>query len=144
MTAAFTHPPVYSEWFDPALQAPWEPGVYEVETGNSETRFSYWGGAQWNRTARTVDDTYAVRLDKTFCTITRWRGIVPPSRLPRFVSESWSEACARVPELRPLEVESVSDSAAKVFTLADCMPGYDLLSVLPRPTVFVYRRRDPA
>ena len=146
-TAAFAHPPVYSPWFTFATQAPWEPGVYAVLTGGGESRFSYWGGDCWHCTAPNVAEAHEMSGHPTGCVIVDWRGIVPPSRLERFVSETWAEAQARVPALGFFHGKLVADHVAEVFHLLDCKPGYELLQVLFVPTspaVFLYRRRDPS
>ena len=145
-TAAFAHPPVYSPWFTFATQAPWEPGVYAVLTGGGESRFSYWGGECWHCTAPTVAEAHEMSGHPTGCVIVDWRGIVPPSRLERFVSETLPQARARVPALRDLPSGS---RAVHVFEAVDCMPGYDLMCSVPlegeadKP-LFIYRRRDPS
>lgn len=148
MTAnAFAHPPVYSPWFDRALQDPWEAGVYEVETSTGQRRFSFWDGIFWACTADTANGAHEMRGQITFSTITRWRGIVPPSRLPRFVSESWADACARVPALAEFSDKSVNEANVPgVLYAVDCMPGYELWQFAGGiPDVsFIYRRRDPA
>ena len=81
-TAAFAHPPVYSPWFTFATQAPWEPGLYEVQIlhTHADGRYSFWDGKAWRRTNRDAESAYKMRSYATECTITRWRGIVPPSR----------------------------------------------------------------
>lgn len=156
MTAAFTHPPVHSPWFDLATQAPWEPGVYEVNGRLSgEPLFSYWDGGGFNYISYGSRD-YA--FDLRDCPgggahVTHWRGIVPPSRLPRFVSETIPEARLRVPALRDLRFgrfDSIrSARPIHVFEAIDCMPGYDLMCAVPlegdptRP-LFIFRRRDPS
>lgn len=147
MTAAFKHPPVHSPWFTFAEQAPWEPGVYEVETNTGRRRFAYWGGVTWMCTAETLAEAYEMRGYATCCAITRWRGIVPPSRLPRFVSETWPKSVARVPSLAAFADKPVFPSITDVCTLLDCMPGYDLMQVLHttgNPAVALFRRRDPS
>lgn len=146
MTAAFKHPPVHSPWFTFAERAPWEQGVYEVETNTGRRRFAYWGGVTWMCTAENVAEAYEMRGYATSCTITRWRGIIPPSRLPRFVSETVPQATARVPALRLLPSGS---RAVDVFEVADCMLGYDLMCSVPidgnaNKPLFIYRRRDPS
>ena len=152
MTAAFVpafrHPPVNSPWFDDAAQRPWEPGVYEVQTltGSGPCRFSFWDGVSWNCTSTMLWEAHEMRQHPTGCTITRWRGIVPPSRLPRFVSETLPEARRRVPALRDLLSGS---RAVHVFEVVDCMPGYDLMCSVPlkgdaSKPLFIYRRRDPS
>lgn len=145
-TAAFAHQPVYSPWFTFATQAPWEPGVYAVLTGGGESRFSYWGGDCWHCTAPSVAEAHEMSGHPTGCVIVDWRGIVPPSRLERFVSETWAEALARVPALGFFYNKPVADHVAEVCHLLDCKPGYELLQVLFVPTspaVFLYRRRNP-
>ena len=144
-TAAFAHPPVYSPWFTFATQAPWEPGVYAVLTGGGESRFSYWCGDCWHCTAPTVAEAHEMSGHPTGCVIVDWRGIVPPSRLERFVSETWAEALARVPALGFFHGKLVADHVAEVCHLLDCKPGYELLQLLlvpASPAVFLYRRRD--
>lgn len=146
MTAAFKHPPVHSPWFTFTEQAPWEPGVYEVQTNTGLLRLAYWSGVTWMCTAETVAEAYEMRGYATCCAITRWRGIVPPSRLPRFVSETIPQAAARVPALRLLPSGS---RAVDVFEVVDCMPGYDLMCSVPidgnaSKPLFIYRRRDPS
>ena len=146
-TAAFAHQPVYSPWFTFAAQAPREPGVYAVLTGGGESRFSYWGGDCWHCTAPNVAEAHEMSGHPTGCVIVDWRGIVPPSRLERFVSETWAEALARVPALGFFYDKPVADHVAEVCHLLDCKPGYELLQVLFVPTspaVFLYRRRDPS
>ena len=146
-TAAFAHPPVYSPWFTFATQAPWEPGVYAVLTGGGESRFSYWCGDCWHCTTPTVAEAHEMSDHPTGCVIVDWRGIVPPSRLERFVSETWAEALARVPALGFFYNKPVADHVAEVCHLLDCKPGYELLQLLLVPTspaVFLYRRRDPS
>ena len=145
-TAAFAHPPVYSPWFTFATQAPWEPGVYAVLTGGGESRFSYWCGDCWHCTAPTVAEAHEMSGHPTGCVIVDWRGIVPPSRLPRFVSETWGQACARVPSLSEFADKPVSASrVAEVLCLADCMPGYELMQFGGLPGLsFIFRRRDPS
>lgn len=144
-TAAFAHPPVYSPWFTFATQAPWEPGVYAVLTGGGESRFSYWCGDCWHCTAPTVAEAHEMSGHPTGCVIVDWRGIVPPSRLERFVSETWAEALARVPALGFFYNKPVADHVAEVCHLLDCKPGYDLWQLLHLPgcpDVILYRRRD--
>ena len=146
-TAAFAHQPVYSPWFTFAAQAPWEPGVYAVLTGGGESRFSYWGGDCWHCTAPNVAEAHEMSGHPTGCVIVDWRGIVPPSRLPRFVSETWPEARRRVPALVEFDGEPVAPNIANVCHLLDCKPGYDLQQLLPipgGPDVILYRRRDPS
>ena len=146
-TAAFAHPPVYSPWFTFATQAPWESGVYAVLTGGGEPRFSYWCGDCWHCTTPTVAEAHEMSDHPTGCVIGDWRGIVPPSRLERFVSETWAEALARVPALGFFYNKPVADHVAEVCHLLDCKPGYELLQLLLVPTspaVFLYRRRDPS
>ena len=145
-TAAFAHPPVYSPWFTFATQAPWEPGVYAVLTGGGESRFSYWCGDCWHCTAPAVADAHEMSDHPTGCVIVDWRGIVPPSRLPRFITETWGQACARVPSLSEFADKPVSASrVAEVLYLADCMPGYELMQFGGLPGLsFVFRRRDPS
>ncbi len=150
MTAAFVpafrHPPVNSPWFDFPEQAPWEPGVYAVLTDSGESKFSYWRGDCWRCTATTIERAFAGHYYPTFSLIVRWHGIVPPSRLPRFVSETLPEARRRVPALRDLLSGS---RAVHVFDVVDCMPGYDLMCSVPlkgdaSKPLFIYRRRDPS
>jgi hypothetical protein len=146
-TAAFAHQPVYSPWFTFATQAPWEPGVYAVLTGGGEPRFSYWDGDCWHCTAHNAAEAHEMSGHPTGCVIVDWRGIVPPSRLERFVSETWAEALARVPALGFFYNKPVADHVAEVCHLLDCKPGYELLQLLLVPTspaVFLYRRRDPS
>ena len=145
-TAAFAHPPVYSPWFTFATQAPWEPGVYAVLTGGGESRFSYWCGDYWHCTAPTVAEAHEMSGHPTGCVIVDWRGIVPPSRLPRFITETWGQACARVPSLSEFADKPVSASrVAEVLYLADCMPGYELMQFGGLPGLsFIFRRRDPS
>lgn len=153
---AFVHPPVYSPWFDLAAQAPWEPGLYEVQLppgfslgpdGTPEHLFSWWDGAGFRFLARLKSDALRHRdLPGLGHKATRWRGIIPPSRLPRFVSETLPEARRRVPALLGLPSGS---RAVHVFEAVDCMPGYDLMCSVPlegeadKP-LFIYRRRDPS
>jgi hypothetical protein len=144
-TAAFAHQPVYSPWFTFATQAPWEPGVYAVLTGGGESRFSYWCGDCWHCTAPNAAEAHEMSGHPTGCVIVDWRGIVPPSRLERFVSETWAEALARVPALGFFHGKLVADHVAEVCHLLDCKPGYELLQLLlvpASPAVFLYRRRD--
>ena len=146
-TAAFADQPVYSPWFTFATQAPWEPGVYAVLTGGGESRFSYWGGDCWHCTAPNVAEAHEMIGHPTGCVIVDWRGIVPPSRLPRFVSETWPEARRRVPALVEFDGEPVAPNIANVCHLLDCKPGYDLQQLLHLPggpDVILYRRRDPS
>ena len=145
-TAAFAHQPVYSPWFTFAAQAPWEPGVYAVLTGGGESRFSYWCGDCWHCTAPTAAGAREMSDHPTGCVIVDWRGIVPPSRLPRFITETWGQACARVPSLSEFADKPVSASrVAEVLYLADCMPGYELMQFGGLPGIsFVFRRRDPS
>lgn len=146
-TAAFAHPPVYSPWFTFATQAPWEPGVYAVLTGGGESRFSYWCGDCWHCTAPTVAEAREMSDHPTGCAIAFWRGIVPPSRLERFISETWAEACARVPALAEFSDKLVDKSLVPgVLYAVDCMPGYELWQFaggLPGVS-FIFRRRDPS
>lgn len=146
---AFIHPPVYSPWFDLATQAPWEPGVYWVEGARflPGANFSYWDGQRFNWLAQSPDIAFKHRSETGGGPRTiRWRGIVPPSRLPRFVSETLPEARRRVPALLGLPSGS---RAVHVFEAVDCMPGYDLMCSVPlegeadKP-LFIYRRRDPS
>lgn len=145
-TAAFAHPPVYSPWFTFATQAPWEPGVYAVLTGGGDSRFAYWDGDGWSCSAYSIEAAQEMHGLPTFSVVVQWRGIVPPSRLPRFVSETLPQATARVPALRDLPSGS---RAVHVFEAVDCMPGYDLMCSVPlegeadKP-LFIYRRRDPS
>ena len=146
-TAAFAHPPVYSPWFTFATQAPWEPGVCAVLSGGGVSRFSYWGGDCWHCTAPNVAEAHEMSGHPTGCVIVDWRGIVPPSRLPRFVSETWPEARRRVPALVEFDGEPVAPNIANVCHLLDCKPGYDLQQLLHLPggpDVILYRRRDPS
>lgn len=145
-TAAFAHPPVYSPWFTFATQAPWEPGVYAVLTGGGESRFSYWCGDCWHCTAHNVAEAHEMSGHPTGCVIVDWRGIVPPSHLPRFITETWCQACARVPSLSEFADKPVSASrVAEVLYLADCMPGYELMQFGGLPGLsFIFRRRDPS
>lgn len=146
MAAAFTHPPVHSPWFTFAEQAPWEPGVYEVQTNTGQRRFASWGGVTWMCTADTTTGAHEMRGYATSCTITRWRGIIPPSRLPRFVSETWPDAVARMPALAEFGDKSVADHFADVCCLLDCKPGYDFWQVLHQPSgpaLILYRRLHP-
>ena len=139
-TAAFVHPPVYSPWFTFATQAPWEPGVYAVLTGGGESRFSYWCGDCWHCTAHNVAEAHEMSGHPTGCVIVDWRGIVPPSRLPRFITETWGQACARVAD-KPVSASRV----AEVLYLADRMPGYELMQFGGLPGLsFIFRRRDPS
>lgn len=77
---AFLHPPVHSPWFDLVKQAPWEPGVYEVNGPFvGEPLFSYWDGSAFNYVA-CKDPGYAFeqRVSRGGgCLVSRWRGIVP-------------------------------------------------------------------
>ena len=62
------------------------------------------------------------------------------------MSETWPEARARVPALRDLPSGS---RAVHVFEAVDCMPGYDLMCLVPlqgeaNKPLFIFRRRDPA
>jgi hypothetical protein len=144
-TAAFAHPPVYSPWFTFATQAPWEPGVYAVLTGGGESRFSYWCGDCWHCTTPNVAEAHEMSGHPTGCVIVDWRGIVPPSRLPCFVSETWPEARRRVPALVEFDGEPVAPNIANVCHLLDCKPGYELHQLLHLPggpDVILYRRRD--
>jgi hypothetical protein len=144
-TAAFAHQPVYSPWFTFATQAPWEPGVYAVLTGGGESRFSYWCGDCWHCTAPNAAEAHEMSGHPTGCVIVDWRGIVPPSRLERFVSETWAEALARVPALGFFHGKLVADHVAEVCHLLDCKPGYELHQLLHLPggpDVILYRRRD--
>ena len=145
-TAAFAHQPVYSPWFTFAAQAPWEPGVYAVLTGGGESRFSYWCGDCWHCTAPTVAEAHEMSGHPTGCVIVDWRGIVPPSRLERFITETWGQACARTPSLSEFADKPVSASrVAEVLYLADCMPGYELMQFGGLPGLsFIFRRRDPS
>ena len=145
-TAAFAHQPVYSPWFTFAAQAPWEPGVYAVLTGGGESRFSYWCGDCWHCTAHNVAEAHEMSGHPTGCVIVDWRGIVPPSRLPRFITETWGQACARVPSLSEFADKPVSASrVADALYLADCMPGYELMQFGGLPGLsFIFRRRDPS
>ena len=152
MTAnAFHHPPVHSPWFTLADQAPWEPGVYEV-TGEAligDPLFSYWDGEVFNYVAyRSIDDAFErCARPGGGPNVTRWRGIIPPSRLPRFVSETWNQAIARVPAVADFRDKPVTAHLAEVCYLLDCMPGYELHQVLnlpPQGVVVLYRRRDPS
>ena len=145
-TAAFAHQPVYSPWFTFAAQAPWEPGVYAVLTGGGESLFSYWCGDCWHCTAPTAAEAHEMSGRPTGCVIVDWRGIVPPSRLPRFITETWGQACARVPSLSEFADKPVSASrVAEVLYLADCMPGYELMQFGGLPGLsFIFRRRDPS
>ena len=148
-TAAFAHPPVYSPWFTFATQAPWEPGVYEVDGPGlgSGPLFSLWDGCAFGILARSREAAAEARgADGCADGIAFWCGIVPPSRLERFVSETLPQARARVPALRDLPSGS---RAVHVFEAVDCMPGYDLMCSVPlhgnadKP-LFIYRRRDPS
>ena len=144
-TAAFAHQPVYSPWFTFATQAPWEPGVYAALTGGGESRFSYWDGDCWHCSAPNAAEAHEMSGHPTGCVIVDWRGIVPPSRLPRFVFETWAEALARVPALGFFHGKLVADHVAEVCHLLDCKPGYELFQLLlvpASPAVFLYRRRD--
>lgn len=82
----------------------------------------------------------------TGCVIVDWRGIVLPSRLLRFVSETLPQARARVPALRDLPSGL---RAVHRLEAVDCMPGYDLMCSVPlhgeadKP-LFIFRRRDPS
>lgn len=145
-TAAFAHPPVYSPWFTFATQAPWEPGVYAVLTGGGESRFSCWDGDCWHCTAPNAAGAHEMSGHPTGCVIVDWRGIVPPSRLPRFITETWDQACARVPSLSEFaDKPALARHVAEVLYLADCMPGYELMQFGGLPGLsFIYRRRDPA
>ena len=149
MTApAFRHPPVYSPWFTLADQQPWEPGVYEVATSRAaETYYAYWDGAGFLGARRSVADAEAFgrEFGPSLMLLKRWRGIIPPSRLPRFVSETWPEARRRVPALVEFDGEPVAPNIANVCHLLDCKPGYDLQQLLHLPggpDVILYRRRD--
>lgn len=66
-----------SEWF-PASQEPWEPGVYEVRSGGSQSLHSFWNGAYWcGRTAKgpEVAATDYYLECQAARPITRWRGL---------------------------------------------------------------------
>lgn len=146
---AFRHPPVYSPWFDLAAQAPWEPGVYEIEGPGifKSVRFSYWDGKRFKWLSQNPDGAFRLRNDRGGGhKVTRWRGIVPPSRLPRFITETWGQACARVPSLSEFSDKPTSAiRVAEVLYLADCMPGYELMQFGGLPGLsFIFRRRDPA
>ena len=72
----------------------------------------------------------------------------PAPDLPRHITETWSEACARCPVLPRL---SRLSHMAVVCTAVDTLPGYDLMQVFPpnnhgRMDIpsFLYRRIDPA
>ncbi len=148
-TAAFANPPVYSTWFALAEQKPWEPGVYEVDGPflGSGPLFSLWDGSSFGILARSREAAAIGRgADGCAHSVTSWRGIVPPSRLPRFVTETWAQACARVPALSEFSSKLVSASrSAEVLYLADCMPGYELMQFGGLPGLsFIFRRRDPA
>lgn len=146
---AFRHPSVNSPWFYDAAQRPWEPGLYEVQTltGSGQCRFSFWDGVSWNCTSTMLWEAHEMRHHATGYTITRWRGIVPPSRLPRFVSETWAEACARAPALTEFSDLLVDKcNIPGVLYAVDCMPGYELWQFaggLPGVS-FIFRRRDPS
>ena len=146
---AFRHPPVNSPWFILAEQAPWEPGVYEVEGVRfvHGANFSYWDGKRFRWVSLTPMNALR-HCDEQGGghRVCRWRGIVPPSRLERFVSETLPQARARVPALRDLPPGS---RAVHVFEAVDCMPGYDLMCSVPlegnaAKPLFIYRRRDPS
>lgn len=144
-TAAFAHPPVYSPWFTFATQAPWEPGVYAVLTAGGDSRFAYWDGDGWSCTAYSIEAAQKMHGLPTFVVVVQWRGIVPPSRLPRFVTETWPQAVARVPALAALDDKPVTAHFAEVCYLLDCKPGYELFQLLlvpASPAVFLYRCRD--
>jgi hypothetical protein len=147
-TAAFTHQPVYSPWFGLATQPPWEPGVYEVDGPGlgSGPLFSLWDGCAFGILARSREAAAEARgADGCADGIAFWRGIVPPSRLPRFVSETWAEARSRVPALVEFDGEPVAPNIANVCHLLDCKPGYELHQLLHLPggpDVILYRRRD--
>lgn len=147
---AFVHPPVHSPWFDLAAQKPWEPGVYEVEgTGFlSGVYFSYWDGQRFNWVSSGPKGAFDARNEPGGgLRITRWRGIVPPSRLPLYVSETWDQSIVRVPALAEFRNKPVTSHIAEVCYLLDCLPGYELLQVLhlpPQGAVNIFRRRDPA
>ena len=147
---AFVHPPVYSPWFTLANQQPWEPGVYEVATSRAaHTYYAYWDGAGFLGARSSVADAEAFgrEFGPSLMLIKHWRGIVPPSRLPLYVSETWAESKARVPAIEAFDHLPVGSSIAEVCCLLDCMPGYQLLQVLPvQPGVVVnlFRRRDPS
>lgn len=149
-TAAFAHQPVYSPWFTFAAQAPWEPGVYEVDGPGlgAGPLFSLWDGCAFGILARSREAAAEARgADGCADGIAFWRGIVPPSRLERFASETWVEAMARVPALGFFYNKPIADHITEVCHLLDCKPGYELLQVLFVPTssaVFLYRRRDPS
>ena len=148
-TAAFAHPPVYSPWFTLATQQPWDLGVYEVDDAGlgAGPWYSCWNGFEFSSLASSPDGAvkYQVFYGRGNL-ITSWRGIVPPSRLPRFITETWGQACARVPSLSEFADKPVSAShAADVLCLADCMPGYELMQFGGLPGLsFIFRRRDPA
>lgn len=146
-TAAFAHQPVYSPWFTFATQAPWEPGVYAVLTGGGDSRFAYWDGDGWSCTAYSIEAAQEMHGLPTFSVVVQWRGIIPPSRLPRFVSETWNQAIARVPAVADFRDKPVTAHLAEVCHLLDCKPGYELHQVLnlsPQGAVVLYRRRDPS
>ena len=149
MTAnAFRHPPVYSPWFTLAEQAPWEPGVYEVATTRAaQTYYAYWDGAGFLGAHCSVAaaEAFGREFGPSRMLLKRWRGIVPPSRLPRFITETWGQACARVPSLSEFADKPVSASrVAEVLYLADCVPGYELMQFGGLPGLsFIFRRRDP-
>lgn len=148
-TAAFAHPPVYSPWFGLADQSPWEPGVYEVTTSRAaKTYFAYWDGTGFLGVHISVAcaEKFGHKFGPSRMLLKRWRGIVPPSRLPRFITETWGQACARVPSLSEFADKPVSASrVAEVLYLADCMPGYELMQFGGLPGLsFIFRRRDPA
>lgn len=151
-TAAFANPPVYSPWFALAEQEPWEPGVYEVDgaclgLGHHGPLHSFWDGSRFGCLSSSPKIAMRHRRISGFGDrITSWRGIVPPSRLPRFVTETWDQACARAPSLSEFAYKPVHGSfVAEVLYLADCMPGYELMQFGGLPGLsFIFRRRDPA
>lgn len=68
-----------SQWFNPAEQQPWGPGVYEVQCSDG-LRFSEWNGEKWGLT--TKDKCFACdwrsfsgRHTETACEIYAWRGL---------------------------------------------------------------------
>lgn len=77
-----------SQWFNPAEQQPWVPGVYAVECSDG-FRFSEWNGEKWGLTTR--DKCYACdwrgfygKHTETACEIYAWYGLASdPSAKPK-------------------------------------------------------------
>lgn len=71
----------------------------------------------------------------------------PTPVLPRYVTETWDEACARVPALLGVRLRVDGPNIAGLCNLADSLPGYELLQILPLGPYrfdFLFRRVDPA